>query len=669
MTGSMPKWIERFVNRLSQLPRSSKRLLMLTADTVGIPVVLWTALTLRMGTINHHAFGTEWMYLAALLTSVPLFARMGLYRAVIRYLGPRAIIAVLTGVTVSVILLSVMALLWPNRTIPISALPIYWAFALIYVGGSRFIVRGLLNYQWSNSTQRVVIYGAGGAGVQLATGLVRSGRYYPVAFIDDNASLQGSTINGLEVFSLRELPELVRDEGVSAVLLALPSQSRRRRQEILKAIEPLSLRVQTVPDYGDILSGNARVEDVRDVDAGDLLGRDPVPPNARLLDACIHGKVVMVTGAGGSIGSELCRQILRLQPSQLLLFEMSELALYNIERELKTLVASEGLSVDLVALLGGAHHKLRVKEILQLYGVQTIYHAAAYKHVPIVEQNVVEGIYNNIFSTWNAAEAALESRVETFVLISTDKAVNPTNVMGATKRFAEIVLQGLQTRSTHTRFCMVRFGNVLESSGSVVPLFREQICRGGPVTVTHKDVIRYFMTIPEAAQLVLQAGSMGKGGDVFVLDMGKPVRIADLAKRMISLMGLTSRDEENPDGDIEIVYTGLRPAEKLFEELLIGTNVTGTEHPMIMCAMEHSLPWHQVQLVLDEMSHALSRFDCDKARQLLMQTVAEYKPNGDIQDLVWSRKTAAALAEIKNVTALQTRRARAATPPSGPTNH
>lgn len=666
----MPKWIERFVNRLSQLPRSSKRLLMLTGDTVGIPVVLWIALTLRMGTIQHHEFGTEWMYVAALLTSVPLFARMGLYRAVIRYLGPRAIIAVITGVTVSVVLLSVLALLWPNRTIPISALPIYWAFALIYVGGSRFIVRGLLNYRWSTSTQRVVIYGAGGAGVQLATGLVRSGRYYPVAFIDDNTSLQGSTINGLEVFSLRQLPELVRNEGVAAVLLALPSQSRRRRQEILKAIEPLSLLVQTVPDYGDILSGNARVEDVRDVDAGDLLGRDPVPPNTRLLDACIQGKVVMVTGAGGSIGSELCRQIARLQPTQLLLFEMSELALYNIERELKSLIASEALTVELVALLGDAHHKLRVKEIMQIYGVQTIYHAAAYKHVPIVEENVVEGIYNNVFSTWNAAEAALESRVETFVLISTDKAVNPTNVMGATKRFAEIVLQGLQTRSTHTRFCMVRFGNVLESSGSVVPLFREQIRRGGPVTVTHKDVIRYFMTIPEAAQLVLQAGSMGKGGDVFVLDMGKPVRIADLAKRMISLMGLTLRDEENPDGDVEIVYTGLRPAEKLFEELLIGTNVTGTEHPMIMRAMEHCLPWHQVQSVLDDMSLALSRFDCDKARHLLMQTVAEYKPNGDIQDLVWARKTAAVShAELKNVTALQTRRARTAIPPLGPTNH
>ena len=435
----------------------------------------------------------------------------------------------------------------------------------------------------------------------------------------------------------------------------------------MKTLEPYSLLVQTIPDYGDILAGNARVEDVRDVDVGDLLGRDPVPPNPRLLDACIRGKVVMVTGAGGSIGSELCRQIVRLGPAQVLLFEMSELALYNIERELRALNASEGLGVELVALLGDAHHKNRVKEILQIYGVQTIYHAAAYKHVPIVEQNVVEGIYNNVFGTMNAGEAALECRVETFVLISTDKAVNPTNVMGATKRFAEIVLQALHQRGSTTRFCMVRFGNVLESSGSVVPLFREQIRRGGPVTVTHKEVIRYFMTIPEAAQLVLQAGSMGRGGDVFVLDMGKPVRIADLARRMISLMGLTVRDDANPDGDIEIVYTGLRPAEKLFEELLIGTNVTGTEHPMIMRAMEHSLPWSRVQQTLAELSVALNRFDCDRARHLLMDAVAEYKPSGEIQDLVWSRKASLA-PEANNVTAIQTRRARLG-PPGGTTTH
>jgi len=342
---------------------------------------------------------------------------------------------------------------------------------------------------------------------------------------------------------------------------------------------------------------------------------------------------------------------------------MSELALYNIERELRHLVVTEELSVELVALLGNAHHRQRLKEILQTFSVQTIYHAAAYKHVPIVEHNVVEGIYNNTLGTWNAAEAALDCKVETFVLISTDKAVNPTNVMGATKRFAEMVLQGLHQRGSQTRFCMVRFGNVLESSGSVVPLFREQIRRGGPVTVTHKDVIRYFMTIPEAAQLVLQAGSMGIGGDVFVLDMGKPVRIVDLARRMINLMGLAIRDDENPDGDIEVVYTGLRPAEKLFEELLIGTNVMGTEHPMIMRAMEHSLPWNTLQPILDELATALARSDCERARQLLMQTVVEYRPTEGLQDLVWSKRhLSAPHSDQSKITALQLRRSRPGTP-------
>ncbi|MET0659703.1 MAG: polysaccharide biosynthesis protein, partial [Steroidobacteraceae bacterium] len=335
MTESMPKWIERFANNLARLPRSQKRLLMVVADAVGIPFVLWSAITIRLGTIDHLANEPAWIYMAALATSIPIFIRMGLYRAVVRYLGARAVFVVATGVTTSVVLLSVIALVWPHRIIPTGALAIYWAFALLYVGGTRFLVRVLLNFRWSNGTQRVVIYGAGAAGVQLATGLGRSGRYHPIAFVDDNESLQGSTVNGLEVFALRALPDLVRDEGVTAVLLALPSQTRRRRQEILKAIEPLSLLVQTVPDFGAILAGHARVDDVRDVDVGDLLGRDPVPPNARLLDACIHSKVVMVTGAGGSIGSELSRQILRLKPSQLLLFEMSELALYTIERELK----------------------------------------------------------------------------------------------------------------------------------------------------------------------------------------------------------------------------------------------------------------------------------------------------------------------------------------------
>jgi FlaA1/EpsC-like NDP-sugar epimerase len=655
---SMPKWIERIALYLAKLPRAQKRLVMLIADGVFIPFALWSAITLRLGVTDHRFDGDIWLYAAALAASVPVFARLGLYRAVIRFLGGRALMAVTIGVTTSVALLLLTNVVMFKAAMPKAAFIIYWALALIYVAGSRFIVRAMMNYRRSGGNQRVAIYGAGSAGAQLAAALLRAGRYHPIAFIDDNESLQNSIVSGIEVFAPAQLPELIEDEEISAILLALPSQSRRRRQEVLKRLEPLGVLVQTVPDYMDIVSGNATVADVRDVDANDLLGRDPVPPNEALLDACIRNKVVMVSGAGGSIGSELCRQILRLEPSRLVLFEMSEVALYNIDKELRLLDRRLGSHVEIVALLGNAHHQQRVREVMQAYGVQTVYHAAAYKHVPIVEHNIVEGIHNNVFSTWYAAEAAVECGVETFVLISTDKAVNPTNVMGTTKRFAEIVLQGLQSRGTSTKLCMVRFGNVLESSGSVVPLFREQIRAGGPVTVTHKDVIRYFMTIPEASQLVLQAGSMAKGGDVFVLDMGKPVRIEDLARRMIGLMGLSVRDDANPDGDIEIVYTGLRPAEKLFEELLIGNNVSGTEHPMILRATEHSLPWHEVAQVLDELLQAIDSFDCNRARELLMQTVVEYRPKEDVQDLVWARKRYLIENDHGKVTALASHRAK-----------
>jgi len=640
VTETMPRWIERLARRLAELPRSRKRLLMLSADCVFIPATLWLALTLKIGSPQHGIGGGGWLYVAAVGASIPVFVKLGLYRAVIRYIGPKASIAVVAGVTVSVGLLVVMNWALNGNAAPDSAFGIYWALALLYVGGSRLIARGFLRYRRRGS-DRVVIYGAGSSGVQLASSLAKSGSYCPIAFVDDRSSLLGSVIHGIEVLAPDSLPGLIKDEGVDTVLLALPSLSRRRRQEILKSLEPLGVQVRTVPDLSDIVTGNARVDEIRDVDVGDLLGRDPVPPRERLFDSCIKGKVVMVTGAGGSIGSELCRQIVRLNPARLVLFEMSEVGLYDIERELRGIITKARIELEVVALLGNAHHRQRVCEVIQTFDVQTIYHAAAYKHVPIVEQNIIEGIHNNVFSTWYAAEAALQCRVETFVLISTDKAVNPTNVMGATKRLAELLLQGLQQRSTLTRFCMVRFGNVLESSGSVVPLFREQIRRGGPVTVTHPDVTRYFMTIPEATQLVLQASALGQGGDVFVLDMGEPIRIQDLARRMIRLMGLTVRDTSNPDGDIEIVYSGLRPAEKLFEELLIGSNVTGTEHPMIMRAVEHHLPWLEVKQVLDELLEALNVYDCDRARELLMRAVGEYRPIGDIQDHVWQQMLAA----------------------------
>ena len=532
----------------------------------------------------------------------------------------------------------------------------YSCLALLYIAASRFLVRYYFLTRHIQPTEaRVAIYGAGEAGARLSTVLSATRAFDPLVFIDDNRSLHGRMVNGIKVFAPEELPALIKARNLDRILLALPSLTRRRRREILSSLEPLGVHVQTVPEFEQIVTGKANVEDIREVDVCDLLGRDSVPPKAGLFDTCVREHVVMVTGAGGSIGSELCRQIIGLGPKRLVLFEMSELALYNIERELRTFAEQNALHVELVGLIGNGHQKQRMREIFQAYRVQTVYHAAAYKHVPIVEQNVIEGIYNNVISTWNTAEAAHESEIGTFVLVSTDKAVNPTNEMGATKRFAEMVLQGLHRRGTKTRFCMVRFGNVLASSGSVVPLFNEQIKAGGPVTVTHPEVIRYFMTIPEAAQLVIQAGSMAEGGEVFVLDMGKPVRICDLARRMIHLMGMTVRDEQHPDGDIEIAYTGLRPAEKLYEELLIGNNVTGTQHPMILRAIEHSLPWERIQGMLDEILAAMSRFDCPRALQLLSEVVVEYKPAPESHDLVWARQ-AALPTDDRKVTSLKVRR-------------
>ncbi len=622
------------------LPRGAKRLIMVIADAVAIPTALWAALALKFDRLDPHLDRTIAYFIVAGVSALLVFALLGLYRAVVRFMGPKAILTVIAGVSFSVLMLVAFDRLAASHEIPLSAFGIYWALALPYVGGSRFLVRYVFLRTGSGSkpSTRVAIYGAGDAGARLCSVLLGGPDFRPVAFIDDKKALQGSFIHGIRVHDPDALPALVRQRRIERILLAMPTASRRRRREVLVQLEPLGVYVQSLPNLSDLISGRAQINELHDVDVADLLGRDAVPPKPRLAGSCIRRKSVLVTGAGGSIGSELCRQIIRLEPSRLVLFEMSELALYNIERELEEVVTREKLEIEIVPLLGSAHHRHRVREVLSAFAVQTVYHAAAYKHVPIVEYNVVEGIHNNVISTWYTAEAALETGVETFVLVSTDKAVNPANVMGATKRLAELVLQALQERTTHTRFCMVRFGNVLASSGSVVPLFKDQIRRGGPVTVTHPEVIRYFMTIPEAAQLVLQAGSMAKGGDVFVLDMGRPVRIDDLARRLINLMGLSVRDEAHPDGDIEIEYTGLRTAEKLFEELVIGSNVTGTEHPMIMRAMEHHLPWPKMQEILNDLLVALASFDCHRALALLTESVAEYQSGSEIRDYVWTRK-------------------------------
>jgi len=640
-----------------QLGRRTKQFVMICTDLVALPAALWTAICLRTGILTPIDVHSPLLLVASVVLTLPVFIRIGLYRAAIRYLSIQAVVTIVTGCALSAALLAGANFLLEMPQPP-EVFIIYFALATLYVGTTRLAARELLRMR-SAYTDRVIIYGAGAAGAQLCSSLQARGQYQPVALIDDNGAMHGMKVFGLGVSAPEKLPEIRRRTGARLILLAMPSASRRVRSEIIERLTHMGFMVQTVPDVSEILSGQSRLEEVRDIDVHDLLGRDPVPPNAALLSACVRGKSILVTGAGGSIGSELCRQIISLLPRRLVLLEVSELALYEIERELRSLNARLGNRIDLVALLGNAHHKQRVREIMTTFGIQTVYHAAAYKHVPIVEHNMIEGLHNNIFATFNTAEAAMECRVETFVLISTDKAVNPTNVMGCTKRVAEMVLQGLQQRGHNTRFCMVRFGNVLESSGSVVPLFREQIREGGPVTVTHPDVIRYFMTIPEAAQLVIQAGSMGSGGDVFVLDMGSPVRIADLAKRMIQLAGYTVRDEQHPDGDIEIRFTGLRPAEKLFEELLIGKNVTGTEHPRILRAMEHSLSWEQIRHVLDDLAQCLLRFDCERAREILLRAVPEYQPTDRVQDHVWlhggSRVSGAMLADEEKVRELRPR--------------
>ncbi len=576
---------------------------------------------------------------ATAFVAIPVHWAFGLYASIVRYMGLTLIAVGLRSTFVVSAIVMAIAAFAGIMSAPIRVGIVFWAFSLILVIGGRLAARMFLSRRNANR-EAVIIYGAGSGGAQLVSALISGDDYLPVALVDDNMDLHGKRIHGLRVYSPARLEELVVEKGASGVLLAMPSVSRRRRRQVLQRLSEFPVHVQTVPEIRDMVSGKARLDDVRDVDVEDLLGRNPVPPNPTLLDACIKGKVVMVTGAGGSIGSELCYQILKLAPTRLVLFELSEAALYTIERKIRMLAGKKNSVCDIVALLGSVHHEHRVREVIRTFEVQTIYHAAAYKHVPIVEHNVFEGIHNNVFGTLYTARAAIDAGAESFVLISTDKAVNPVNVMGATKRFAELILQALQTQTDSTKLSMVRFGNVLESSGSVVPLFKEQIRNGGPVTVTHRDIIRYFMTIPEAAQLVIQAGSMATGGDVFVLDMGKPVKILDLAERMIKLMGLTVRNSKQLDGDIEIEFIGLRPAEKLYEELLIGSNVTGTEHPRIMRADEDCLTLEALSELLDNLRQASQDLDYDKARKILLTAVKEYDPQHDIEDLIWARKIA-----------------------------
>lgn len=652
------------------LSRRNKRIVQVGADIVLIWVALALAFVVRLGfDAAYKPISTHlWLFATAPLLTIPIFIRFGMYRAVMRFFGNDALIAIGKAVSLSALLLALVVYWYSNHkvVVPRSIVFNYWWLCMVMIGGLRLLMRQYFLGDWFTASQhvpftsrsdglpKVAIYGAGAAGNQLVAAL-RLGRLMrPVAFIDDDDTITKRTIAGLQVYKPKHIQQMIDATGAEEILLAVPSATRARRREILEYLEGYPLHVRSVPGFMDLASGRVKVDDIQEVDIADLLGRDPVPAQDDLLERCIVGKTVMVTGAGGSIGSELCRQILMLKPARLLLFEHSEFNLYSILGELEHQLQCGSLDVEVLPILGSVRYFDKLVDVMRTWNVDTVYHAAAYKHVPMVEHNSAEGVLNNVMGTLHTAQAALQAGVANFVLISTDKAVRPTNVMGSTKRLAEMVLQALSrevapvlfrgssnvSQVNKTRFTMVRFGNVLGSSGSVIPLFHKQIKSGGPLTVTHPNITRYFMTIPEAAQLVIQAGSMGQGGDVFVLDMGAPVKIIELAERMINLSGLSIRSERNPQGDIAIEFSGLRPGEKLYEELLIGDNVVPTRHPMIMSAHEDFLPWDTLKEKLESLLDAVTEDDYLRVRQMLLELVAGYTPEGEIVDWIHLEKLA-----------------------------
>lgn len=665
----MLRLADKLRRRLVRMPRRQKRLVQVSADVLLVWLALWFAFFIRVGEADFvEPFGGHaWLFALAPILALPFFIRLGMYRAVMRYFGNDALLAIAKAVTLSALLLA-LAIYWRNdapKLIPRSMVLNYWWLSLVLIGGLRLLMRQYFLGDWFGAggrplsldrrdvgVSRVAIYGAGTAGNQLVAALRLGRMMRPVAFIDDDPNLFNRSISGLKVYSPKYIQQMINETDSGQILMAIPSASRARRREVLEMLEHYPLHVRSVPGFMDLASGRVKVEDIQEVDIADLLGRDAVPPQQVLFERCIHGKVVMVTGAGGSIGSELCRQVLVNKPRALLLFDHSEYNLYSTHIELERRITRVCLPIKLVPILGSIRNVDRLLDVMRTWHVETIYHAAAYKHVPMVEHNVAEGVLNNVLGTLNTAQAAVQAGVANFVLISTDKAVRPTNVMGSTKRVAEMILQALSHETApvlfgaddavhhvnKTRFTMVRFGNVLGSSGSVIPRFYEQIRNGGPVTVTHPNITRYFMTIPEAAQLVIQAGSLGEGGDVFVLDMGQPVKIADLAEKLIRLSGLSVCSERNPTGDIAIEFTGLRPGEKLYEELLIGDNVSPTEHPMIMRANEECISWDALKAILARLLRAVQEDDYPQVRLLLREAVSGYVPSGEIVDWLYQQR-------------------------------
>jgi len=643
---------------LTKLPRVFKQLILIFIDIILLIIILLLSYSIRLDFWYFPKDDTIRLILLAPLIGIPIFATFGLYQSVIRFLDLKGLWSVVKAVSLYALVWGFLGFFSDSdlvkergfniEIIPRSVTVINWLLALVVIGGlrvgGRFILSenikfSFFNYASKNKTDnldtnksRVLIYGAGNAGVQLSLALNNSSKLHPVGFIDDNKELQGNSLSGLQVYSINDIEDLINKLKVDEVLIALPSASRSDRFTIIDKLERYPVIVRTLPGLTDIAQGKVKIDDLLQVSIKDLLGRKSVEPNESLLGKNITNKIVVVTGAGGSIGSELCRQIVLLKPKVLVLFEINELALYSIDKELSNLTTN---SFKIFPILGSVNNKKRLKNLFKHFEVDTIYHSAAYKHVPMVEFNNTEGVENNIFGTFNCAIAAIDAGVKTFVLISTDKAVRPTNTMGATKRTAELILQALSDRQNRTTFTMVRFGNVLGSSGSVIPLFKKQIIEGGPITVTDEKIIRYFMTVTEAVELLIQAGAMGTGGDVFVLDMGKPVKIKDLAEKMIRLSGLQVKDDLHPQGDIEIKYTGLRAGEKLYEELLIGGNVSQTENALIMRAKEDKLNWNELKLLLEKLVVANNNYDHDRIRKLLIEIVPGFKPQSEISDILY----------------------------------
>ena len=632
--------IDRLIIPALALPRFVKRAIAVVVDISLCLLTVSLAFYLRLGEWVPLSLTPAKAAFAAVVIAIPIFTVFGLYRAVFRYVSGEALISIAQAVFVFGLVYASIFTAFGVTGIPRTIGIIEPILLLIAVGSSRAFGRYLFGDEYRKRLRRsecrnILIFGAGSAGRELRAGLAASPDMRVVGFIDENPNLQGNLVSGVPVWGPQRLSIAVEELSVHEVLLAIPSVSRRRRNEIVELVRGAGVAVRTLPGLLDLVQGKVHVSDLRPLEVEDLLGRDTVAPDESLLSKNICGKVVLVTGAGGSIGSELCRQIAALNPARLLLVEMNEFALYDIHRELRK---TRGDTVDFVPLLASACDSMRIRKIFATCRPDTIYHAAAYKHVPLVEHNVVEGVRNNVIGTWVCAQAAAELGISDFVLISTDKAVRPTNIMGASKRLAEMVLQALAKQTSTTCFSMVRFGNVLDSSGSVVPLFREQIANGGPVTVTHREVTRYFMTIPEAAQLVIQAGAMAKGGEVFVLDMGEPVKILDLATKMVEVAGLKPRNDSNPDGDIEITFSGLRPGEKLYEELLIGNDPAATTHPRVMMANEGFLPMDRLEAPLARLRMTLEKQDADGVRDQLIALVPDYTPSSESVD--WLSLTA-----------------------------